>query len=131
MKTALAYSDLKNIDDVVPRSPEDEECFREVRNVLKKHGKLSRFGVCLLHDHFAVYENERLVEECDPVTRVLTIRPVKVDSAQFGKPMETSWRLDVETDSEITIPIGHCVAFCKVIDGPNGPSHHASHKATP
>jgi hypothetical protein len=129
MKTAIAYAGLKNIDKVVPRSSEDEPCFRELKSVLQKHGKLSRFGICLLHEHFPVYENERLVEECDATTRVLTIQPAEVGSDKFGETIETSWRLDVESD--ISRPTGNCIAYCKEIDGPNGKTHHASHKATP
>ena len=129
MKTAIAYAGLKNIDKVAPRSSEDEACFLELKSVLQKHGKLSRFGICLLHDHFPVYERERLLEECNPATRILTIRPVEIDSDKFGETIETSWRLDVKSD--ISRPTGNCIAYCKEIDGPNGKTHHASHKATP
>ena len=85
---------LPNIDEVGPFSEDDEACFEEIKQVLTKHGRLQRFGVCLLHAHFPITGDEVLVESCDPSTRTLTTRPV--NRAQFGrtKPIETSWRLD-------------------------------------
>ena len=85
---------LPNIDEVRPFSEDDETCFEDIKQVLTKHGRLQRFGVCLLHEHFPITGDEVLVESCDPSTRTLTTRPV--NRAQFGptKPVETSWRLD-------------------------------------
>ena len=67
----------------------DESCLREVREVLKKHNALSRFGITLLHQHFPVADDEVLLETCDPETRTLTIRPTKTE--QLINPIETSW----------------------------------------
>ena len=84
---------LPHVDQVVPRSASDEECFAELRAVLARHHALQRFGILLLHEHFEVAHDEVLVEECDVVRRVLTIAPRKLEKAD-GNVLETSWRLD-------------------------------------
>lgn len=91
---ALQYQDLPDIEKVIPRSQEDEACFQEVRAVLEKHGKLQRFGLCLLHNHFDLAADEVMAETCDDANRTLTIRPVKASQVGEGKTIETIWRMD-------------------------------------
>lgn len=78
-KLAWAYSDNFNdlpvIEDVQPISEQDLECLHEVREVLKKHSRLQRFGVALLHKHFDLQEGEVLVETTDEVAREQIIEP--------------------------------------------------------
>ena len=91
---ALQYRDLPDIDNVHPINTNDRVCFDEVKEVLEKHGMVKRFGLCLLHNHFNLAEDEVMSETCDDDTRTLTIRPVKASKVGAGKTIETTWRLD-------------------------------------
>ena len=66
---------LLDIAEVRPVDETDLPCLMEVRDVLVRHGALTRFGVMLAHEHFPLGEDETLLEVCDPVKRTLTIRP--------------------------------------------------------
>ena len=46
---ALAYRDLADIDAVPALNDGDMACLSEIRDILRKHGKLERFGVNLGH----------------------------------------------------------------------------------
>ncbi len=94
MTSVMQMSELPNIEDINPYNSEDEKCFEEVRAVLERHGKLSRFGLCLLHNHFEMNEDEILSEVCNEVDRVLTIKPIKKTNIKQHKTIETIWRLD-------------------------------------
>lgn len=80
----------RNITDVEPRSEKDDALFAELAGVLKRHGALDRFGVCLLHRHFDIKPGEVLLEETDVESRTQTIRPVATIE---GDCVETAWRL--------------------------------------
>lgn len=82
---------LPDIDNVNPMSEADSLCLQELRKTLVKYGVESRFGVCLLHEHFSLSDDEILVEICDTDTRTLTTGPVH-KSLVDGKVMETGWR---------------------------------------
>lgn len=97
---------LPDIDDVAPLSADDEACLTEVRRVLEEHGALQRFGVALLHQHFAVQDDEILVEECDVASRTLKIRPQKRTSPATSRSIQTVWRLDTPT------PVQGCMQVC-------------------
>ncbi|EAY31870.1 hypothetical protein [Microscilla marina] len=102
MSNSLINS-LQNIDEVKPlgQEPNDVACFEELREVLKKHQKLDRFGLCLLHKHFDVNEDEILVESCDVKNRTLTIQPEKTAAEARSNEtlLETNWRFS-EDDKE-------------------------------
>jgi hypothetical protein len=83
-------ADLKDFHEVEPINESDSACLDEVCEVLKKHGKLERFGVSLLHKHFDLAADEVLVEDNDPQTRVLTVKAVKKN--QTDHLTETMWR---------------------------------------
>lgn len=89
-------NNLHSITEVQPFGNEanDVACFNELRDVLAKHNKLERFGLCLLHKHFDVKSDEILVESCDTLNRTLTIRPEKVNPkvGQEDDLMDTNWR---------------------------------------
>ena len=93
---AVLHRPLPDIDEIPPLGEADNECIEELRNVLEKHGAITRFGVFLLHDHFHIGEDEKLVEFCDKENRTLTIRPVKKQTLTGRKLIETSWRLDTK-----------------------------------
>lgn len=61
---------LPHIDDLIPFSTEDEACLAEMKEVLRRHGKLGRFGLSLMHNHFEVADDEMLLEECDVLVRL-------------------------------------------------------------
>ena len=39
-------------------SEKDAVCFKDIREVLIKHNALDRFGMCLIHKHFEMSEDE-------------------------------------------------------------------------
>lgn len=83
---------LPDVDEVRPVDETDAACFDEIRQVLGKHGALSRFGLTLLHQHFEIADGEVLVERVNLGARTLTTRPRA--STATGSSVETSWRLD-------------------------------------
>lgn len=113
--TAIAgpLAGLPHIDSLLPRSADDEACFTELREVLARHGKLDRFGVTLLHHHFAVGTDEVLVEECDVEGRTLVTRPRKLGALGATPAIETNWRLDVKG------VIAACTQVCTYDDDHN------------
>jgi hypothetical protein len=92
---ALVHNALPHGDAVEPLSSTDQECFKEIRDVLAKHGKLERFGLTLLHKHFELEGDEMLVENVDEVLRVQTIAPMKKADVEKmgGTVLETMWSL--------------------------------------
>lgn len=75
---------LPDIDEVVPINASDDECLREINQVLVKHGATSRFGVNLLHSHFDMAEDEVLLEETDIATRRQILSVVKKSDVPAG-----------------------------------------------
>lgn len=113
--------EMLDIDDVEPFSEErDGALFEELREVLSKHGALARFGVTLLHRHFELAPDERLVETCDAPTRTLTLRPFKGELPPDSALMETNWRFDPTGKS----PLRLCFADCLKM----GNTHKGIHK---
>lgn len=96
---------LKDLSEVEPINEGDEPCLAEIRDVLKKFGMQDRFGVFLLHQHFDLAPDEVLVEDNDPQTRVLTIRPVKRKEALHTQ--ETMWAFVGEGLERV------CPKYCK------------------
>lgn len=118
---APQHQDLLDINDVPPFRPEqDQPIFDEIKAVLTKHNALSRFGVCLLHRHFDVNEGEMLLEECDSITRTLTIKPVVLSQKPDLNFMETNWRFDVEGASQA------CTLICVGSGGRHNDTSHIS-----
>lgn len=94
---------LPDLSEIPPLNDTDRECFEELRHVLKRHGKLDRFGVNLLHSHFPVGDDEVLVETFDPENRVLVSRPEPVDQAPDGfVAIETSWQFTADGETMST-----------------------------
>lgn len=105
-------NNLNNIAEVQPFGNEtnDVACFNELRDVLAKHNKLDRFGLCLLHKHFDVKPDEILVESCDILNRTLTIRPEKVTPkpGQKNGLMDTNWRFFDNSSHETFAAVQVC-----------------------
>ena len=81
---------LPSFDHAEPLANGDEAFLKDVYDVLQKHGNLGRFGLCLVHDHFEVGQDEILLETNDPEARTLSLETVKLadldESVKF-----TSW----------------------------------------
>jgi hypothetical protein len=88
----LQWEQIPHISDVEPFSEEDEQCFREVREVLQKYGALNRFGLTLIHTHFDVAADEILLETTDVEARTHLVRPVKQNEVDEQEVTITNWR---------------------------------------
>ena len=104
----MQWSRLKDIDDVEPINDSDSDCLADVREVLKKHGMMERFGVALLHSHFELADDEIMLESSDHDNRTLTLQPVKEADAGENN-VGTIWML---RDGDITT-MAWCRSFCK------------------
>lgn len=71
----------------------DQIIFDEIREVLKKHGALNKYGINLLHRHFEISPDEILKEYCDKENRTLTLKVVKRADLSNEKHVYTSWDL--------------------------------------
>ena len=78
----MQWSTLDHIGDVEPIGEGDAACLEEIRQVLAKHGGLSRFGVTLLHSHFDMADDEVLMETTDLSLREHRIRPMKASELE-------------------------------------------------
>ncbi|MCC3450109.1 MAG: hypothetical protein JGK04_22160 [Microcoleus sp. PH2017_39_LGB_O_B] len=94
----LQLNELLNIDEIDPISEQDEACLDEIRLVLEKHGRLSKFGIALLHNHFLLEEDEVLVEYCDTEKRILTSKPTKRQELANKDTIETLWKFDLASN---------------------------------
>lgn len=69
------WSEFQDVDKVLKSN--GEEWFYELRDVLKKHNALDRFGITLLHKHFDVADDEIMLETTDVGNRTLHMQPIK------------------------------------------------------
>jgi hypothetical protein len=96
----VGWEGLPRGDAVEPLGDDDRAVLADVREVLRRHNALDRFGVTLLHSHFDLGADETLVEFVDPANRVMTTKPVRLDSAEHdGTVVPTSFRLDLDDDA--------------------------------
>lgn len=121
--TPVQWSELKDIDDVEPLNDADSECLAEIRDVLKRYGRLERFGVALLHSHFPMSPDEALVESSDEENRTLTLTPVPQAEAEKNS-VGTVWML---RDGDITT-MSWCRSYCKKPEYWQATSHKKAHK---
>ena len=105
-KPVVSRNDLPNVDDVEPLSASDEECLRDVGEILERWGKQDRFGVSLAHRHFDLEEGEVMVEYCDVEGRVLTTQPRQLNDLQKAAVLVTGWSFD---DGLELVAIARCV----------------------
>lgn len=82
---------LPTFSDAVPLGPGDGAFVQELHALLAKHGNLDRFGLTLLHEHFAVAPGEILMESNDPSARTLHCTVERI--ADLPAYKETAWRL--------------------------------------
>jgi hypothetical protein len=101
----MQWADTPDISAVPPLSDGDRECFRELRDVLERHGRLGRFGINLIHKHFDVSDDEVLVETIDVASRTLTVRPMP--KAGMPEAIETQWQL--ASGDALQVCHGYCL----------------------
>ena len=115
----MQWADLEDIDDVEPLNDADAECLADIRNVLREHGKLERFGITLLHSHFEVSEDEIMLESCDSQRRRLTTAPVKISESGENK-VGTMWML---REGDATT-MAWCKSYCYKTSFGRHTEHH-------
>lgn len=81
---------LPRFEEAEGLGPQDVKFVQDLAAVLEKHGNLNRFGLCLLHDHFALADGEVLVETNDPEARTLRTQVEQADRTEHAKPSQ--WR---------------------------------------
>ncbi|TPL14815.1 hypothetical protein FJ945_29810 [Mesorhizobium sp. B2-4-9] len=115
----VQWSSLSDIDDVKPLDDEDAAVLDELRQVLLTHDRLDRFGVCLLHKHFEVGDDEVAVEYTDIDRRVSRVVVEKKDTLNMNS-VQTIWRFSGGGSSMGT----QCVQRC----APGGTTHRTIHQ---
>jgi hypothetical protein len=111
--------DVPTMDRSVCKIPTDENLFRDLASVLKRHGALDRFGITLLHKHFEIGPDEVLLETTDEAGRQQFFRVVRrADVAGLGA-VETAWKLG---------PNGEALWGCVCVTNRNG--DHIGHRPT-
>ena len=109
---ATTWVEMPDVNDVEPRNANDEVVFREVREVLQRHGALQRFGLTLNHRHFDLQPGEVIFESTDTENRRQIIEPRKADEVLGGsRVLETQWMFD-RPDGTVL-----CVGFCNYNNG--------------
>jgi hypothetical protein len=114
----VQWTQLQDIDDIEPLNDSDADCLKEIRDVLKRHGKLDRLGVALLHSHFDIANDEIMLETTNSKERILVTRPVKESDCKDSR-VGTIWMLrdgDVQT-----------MAFCKSYCYQKALTRHTKH----
>jgi hypothetical protein len=101
-QASSVLNSLRDINDVTPLTEADAPLVDEIVAVLAKYNALERFGLMLLHQHFAVTQDEVLLETTDVTGRTQIIRPVPKSTLESMEYIETSWRLDSGH------PVMHC-----------------------
>lgn len=105
----VQWSDFQDIDDIEPINDSDFNCLNDIWAVLKKHNRLNRFGVALLHNHFPISDDEILLETANDKNRELTIKPTKQIEAG-GNNVGTIWALREGGNIEA---MAWCRSYCK------------------
>ncbi len=81
------FDELQGLDDT------DRACMGEIREVLRKYGKIERFGLQFLHRHFDVGPEEILVERSDPDARSMVLQVLRRNEIKNEEHVDTAWHL--------------------------------------
>lgn len=119
----VQWTSLKDIDDVTPLNSSDAECLAEIREILKKHNVLNRFGIALLHSHFHVAPDEVLLETSDEEARTLILSVVKEKDADHNRVGTIFQLLDGDVHA-----MTWCRSYCKKPEYWQATSHKKAHK---
>src|SRR6266545_2073108 len=87
----IQWATLPHIHDVRPIGEKDHEVLSDLREVLQRHGYTHRLGICLLHKHFDLDSDERLVEYTEMDSRTQRVVVEKCHPSTEGW-IETVWR---------------------------------------
>jgi hypothetical protein len=104
----IQWSSLPDIDDVEPIGEADLRVLDEIREVLLRHSRADRFGVCLLHKHFELAENEIAVEYTDVEARSSTVVVEPKSPSTSGNRIETVWRFKADGPEAVTVCVQSC-----------------------
>lgn len=107
---AAVWATLPDVGEVRAVDAGDAAVFDDVRDVLQRHGALQRFGLTLLHRHFAIGEGECLLETTDIANRRQVVEVKKSSGLQGQRVIETQWAFD----GSGTV---FCVGFCNYNQG--------------
>ncbi|EAY27688.1 hypothetical protein [Microscilla marina] len=110
------YGIASELDTNQLLTEQDQACFDEIQQVLKKHQALDRFGVTLL-DNDALPDNTIRLETNSMAERTLISRIVNKNHSK-NKSVETNWTLN---NSKV---LAACDKSCEAPKGKHGP-HHA------
>ncbi|MGW3268883.1 hypothetical protein [Streptomyces sp. NPDC001056] len=117
-RTPAPRSPLPRFERAEGLGPEDAEFVRELVAVLEKYGNLDRFGLCLLHDHFPLADDEVLVETNDPAARTLHTHVEKAGETPHTKASQ--WRFlphgDGDRRSELEKGSYQVIQLCTPLD---------------
>lgn len=106
-----AYAQFEHIDTIPELGPEDQQCLDELRSVLARHNRLDRIGICLLHQHFDLADDEIMLESCDEANRTLHLRPAKRVDLRDEDTIYTSWSLGANTALQACEKKDHVAPF--------------------
>ncbi|MEW7006757.1 hypothetical protein [Lentilitoribacter sp. EG35] len=106
----MKWSDVTHIDDIKPIGETDHAVFSEIKDVLKRHNALDRFGMFLVHKHFELSENEYVLEETDEENRLQTLSVVEGNDPEKDT-IQTMWRFAEEGAELVTVCELRCDYF--------------------
>ncbi|OJJ19584.1 hypothetical protein BKI52_22515 [marine bacterium AO1-C] len=84
----------------------DQQFFDDFKALLDKYNNVDRFGICLLHNHFPIQEDEILVEEnfANPRKLVLTVeKKISQEEKLAQGIIETSWRYSAKDNDFVAL----------------------------
>lgn len=99
----VQWSSLTDINDVQPLGESDRQILDEIRDVLVRHSGTNRFGVCLLHKHFEVAEDEVAVEYTNAEDRTSTVVVEPLNASADRNHIETVWRFKNDGPNAVTV----------------------------
>ena len=115
----VQWASLTDIDSIEPINDDDSAVLDEIHQVLLRHGKSSRFGVCLLHKHFDVDDDEVAIEYTDVDRRESRVVVEKRDDFTMNS-IQTVWRFRADCSTMGT----ECIQRC----APGGTTHSRAHQ---
>jgi len=118
----VQWASLPDIDSIEPVNDEDFAVLEEIHRVLLRHGKSSRFGVCLLHKHFEVANDEAAIEYTDVERRESRVVVEKITEFNMNS-IQTVWRFQAAGSTMVT----ECLKRC----APGSTTHRLAHQKVP
>lgn len=116
----IQWTTLRDIDDVSPIGDSDFDVLSKIKDVLVEHGCTNRFGVCLLHKHFEVGDDEVAVEYTNPEARISKIVVEERSQQPANNTIQTMWRFQEDGRTRLGTV---CVQVCHYFLG-----HKLRHK---